>query len=500
MALNVQTVGDEAIYIPWPGYTGTPIPTSGKTIPGLTGRKELRTIKNKAGQIIWAHKWHLNLSGENCTFSITSNDVKATSTATMGRCKNGKTLTVTVTPNEGYEFEQWSDGNTNNPRTFTMTSHLNYSVTCVSNITVRFFAYESASTPFATAKISRGSTAESVTPAASASGIVGWTFDGWHCKGAGNSKITDALTEDTDFYAYWYKEFNNLIIRTSDLPGNNSTSGTPDEEALTPNNYSYVWLNHLAYASELSLPAGATVSIAYLMSLLNHDGNVTSHYLNIAPCIISSGFQYDPRTAIAIEYGDETYSYSTVPTRKISETWRNIYKGSRTWDANKQKWVYTNSLDEGVTLKIDTSESPTLKNDWGKYAPLQWYNNGHWYDDSALIDGTTGAAIPIADWALLTPKFVGRWSRPTDTNPNAYDPKKHSHLSSSINTNRSVDNGLIQVDFDDYCVEGRTTYPIPATMEDGLPANELTLLMSKQSVACTVQWRLLIHQLKFDLR
>jgi hypothetical protein len=105
-AFNLQTAGDEAIYVPWPGYTGTPTPTSGKTISGLTGKKELKRIyrgdvtktvngvkvldptKATDDKVIWAHKWRLNLSGDNCSFSMTSNDPKFTQSGNVGRCKD----------------------------------------------------------------------------------------------------------------------------------------------------------------------------------------------------------------------------------------------------------------------------------------------------------------------------------------------------------------------------------------------------------------------------
>lgn len=497
MAFNVQTAGDEAIYVKFPGASGRPTPASGRSITLPEGTKEVRRIwkgtSKTDANVIWAHKWRLNLSGENCSFSMSSNDPKFTQSGNVGRCKDAKTITVTVTPSEGYEFEKWNDGSTANPRTFTMTSHISYSVSCVANITISFYPYESATSPIKTVRVARGTKASDVLPTTAETGIIGWTFDGWHSRGATTASIYDALTSDASFYAYWYKEFNNIIARTSTLPGSNNSTN-PD----VPNNKSYIWMVHLAWASELSLPAGATVSIAYLMSLLNHDGNATSHYLTVAPCMLTSGFQYDPRTSITSGYDGNTYP--TVPNNRINETWSSIYHGERTWNDSKQKWVYTNVKDEGVSLKMDTNATPTLKNDWGKYVPLQWYNEFHWYDEGSLIDENTGAAIPVSDWTVLESKFVGHWSRPSDTNPNQYDPMKHSHLSSTLNTNRSVDNGLIQVDFDDYCVEGRTSYPIPAAMEDGLPANELALFLSKQSSGCVVQWRMLIHQIKFDLR
>ena len=53
------------------------------------------------------------------TITVTVND------ATMGSASyslDGNTAVLTATPNEGYEFTAWNDGNTENPRTVTVTS------------------------------------------------------------------------------------------------------------------------------------------------------------------------------------------------------------------------------------------------------------------------------------------------------------------------------------------------------------------------------------------
>ena len=53
------------------------------------------------------------------TITVTVND------ATMGSATytlDGNTAVLTATPNEGYEFTGWNDGNTENPRTVTVTS------------------------------------------------------------------------------------------------------------------------------------------------------------------------------------------------------------------------------------------------------------------------------------------------------------------------------------------------------------------------------------------
>ena len=43
----------------------------------------------------------------------------------------GDTIVISVTPNEGYEFNGWADGNTDNPRTITMTADVVLSAQCV---------------------------------------------------------------------------------------------------------------------------------------------------------------------------------------------------------------------------------------------------------------------------------------------------------------------------------------------------------------------------------
>ena len=41
-----------------------------------------------------------------------------------GTYNYGESVTITATPNDGYTFSQWSDGNTDNPRTFTVTEDI----------------------------------------------------------------------------------------------------------------------------------------------------------------------------------------------------------------------------------------------------------------------------------------------------------------------------------------------------------------------------------------
>ena len=45
--------------------------------------------------------------------------------------EDGQTITVTITPYSGYVFQQWADGNTDNPRTFTITENMSVEAICI---------------------------------------------------------------------------------------------------------------------------------------------------------------------------------------------------------------------------------------------------------------------------------------------------------------------------------------------------------------------------------
>ena len=195
MAFNVQTAGDEAIYVKFPGASGRPTPASGRAIALPEGTKEVRCIwkgtSKTDANVIWVHKWRLALSGSNCSFSMSSNDAKFEQSGTTGRCKDGKTITVTVNPNTNYKFDGWNDGNTSNPRTFTMKSHVSFSASASLIVhTVRFIDYNG--TVLKTESVVHGSGAT----APSNPSRDGYTFTGW-------DKAYNIIVADTDVYAQY---------------------------------------------------------------------------------------------------------------------------------------------------------------------------------------------------------------------------------------------------------------------------------------------------------
>ena len=63
---------------------------------------------------------------KNFTITVNSNNDAWGTVAGTGTYADGATATLTATPNSGYEFEKWQDGNTQNPRSITVTADETY--------------------------------------------------------------------------------------------------------------------------------------------------------------------------------------------------------------------------------------------------------------------------------------------------------------------------------------------------------------------------------------
>ncbi|MCQ2310691.1 MAG: leucine-rich repeat protein [Paludibacteraceae bacterium] len=57
------------------------------------------------------------------TLSVTASENGSVNTDISGQYREGETVTLTATPEQGFRFIQWSDGNTDNPRQLTITAN-----------------------------------------------------------------------------------------------------------------------------------------------------------------------------------------------------------------------------------------------------------------------------------------------------------------------------------------------------------------------------------------
>ena len=156
---------------------------------------------------------------------------------------------LTANANSGYRFAQWSDGNTDNPRTIIVTENKTY--------TAEFVLEE-----FALYAISASPELGYVKHTIEAIAIEGFEFDRWSDDNTENPR-TIVLTEDTKLYAYFRmaQGGNPVDLETSKISSANiyTTNGTLHVENATENYHILDAAGRLIYsgnATTLTLPRG----------------------------------------------------------------------------------------------------------------------------------------------------------------------------------------------------------------------------------------------------
>lgn len=103
-------------------------PTSGVQVYDNTGYRVVSTYWNSEGKWIGTSNVTLYAHWTPIPYTITvnSSNVSQGTAAGGGTYDYGTNHQITATPNECYRFVQWSDGNTENPRTITVTGDATY--------------------------------------------------------------------------------------------------------------------------------------------------------------------------------------------------------------------------------------------------------------------------------------------------------------------------------------------------------------------------------------
>lgn len=86
----------------------------------VTGNATYKAIFNAVGSIYY-------------TVKVQASPAGAGSVSGAGSYEEGTVITLTATPNEGYTFSRWNDGNTQNPRTVTVLSNMSFTAFFTSN-------------------------------------------------------------------------------------------------------------------------------------------------------------------------------------------------------------------------------------------------------------------------------------------------------------------------------------------------------------------------------
>lgn len=180
-------------------------------------------------------RWSNNLTVNPYTFTVTDNvnltaffemddinyyDVMVLSdNTTMGTAegtasvREGYTTVISATPNTGYHFTQWNDGNTDNPRTVTVTGDVTYTASFAPNsyTITALSANETMGTVDGTDSYNYGTTATLTANAAT-----GYQFTQWNDGNTSNPREV-SVASDSTFTAY----FERISFTVTALSSNN---------------------------------------------------------------------------------------------------------------------------------------------------------------------------------------------------------------------------------------------------------------------------------------
>ncbi len=185
----------------------------------------------------------------NYKITTTVNDNAMGSVTESGEYTYGSEITLTATANDGYRFTQWSDGNTENPRTITVTENKTYTAEFKLNL-------------YTLIAHSQNPNIGGVEITLTAKPIKGFEFYSWSDGNTENPR-TIILTEDTELYAYFVMSQGGtpVDLETSKISSADiyTQNGTLHVENVTENYHVLDAAGRLIYsgnASTLTLPRG----------------------------------------------------------------------------------------------------------------------------------------------------------------------------------------------------------------------------------------------------
>lgn len=172
----------------------------------------------------------------------------------------GTTITLTANPATGYEFKQWSDGNTSNPRSVTVTGNATYTAQFTENkYTIAFNG--NGNTGGSMSSLTNVGYDDSKTLTANVFTKTGYTFNGWNTKADGSgtsyadkasvSKLSATNGATVTLYAKW--KANSYTINFNANGGSGSMSNltmTYDTaQNLTANSFTRTGYDFLGWST-----------------------------------------------------------------------------------------------------------------------------------------------------------------------------------------------------------------------------------------------------------
>ena len=255
---------------------------------------------------------------ETHTLTVLSNDNAMGSVSGSGTYKQGQSVTITATPNNGYHFSHWSDGNTDNPRIVEITQDTTFTAYFKDNLYTISVDANNSEGGFTQGS---GTYKYGTYTEIKATANNGYHFSHWDDGNTDNPRVVQ-VTEDQTYTAYFHKNTYTVSVDYNSAYGTvaGPTSGEYlDEITLTATpNLGYVFVKW---------SDGVTTNPRTIV--LTKDMTLSAHFAQAysGQCGNDLYWKYDPDAqTIAITGSGEMYHYtaSTQPWILFKEQIRKV--------------------------------------------------------------------------------------------------------------------------------------------------------------------------------
>ena len=302
-----------------------------------------------------------------------------------GTFDEGSTITITATPNSGYHFTQWSDGNTNASRTVTVTGNATYTAYFEANAPNQY-TITVLSNNAAWGTVSGGGTyAAGSTATISATANSGYHFVQWN-DGNTNATRTVSVNSDATYIATFEADapvqYTITVVSANTTMGTVSGSGTYNAgstvtiTATANNGYHFVqWNDGNTNAIRTITVTGNATYVATFEANQTQQYTITVLANNDSWGNVTGGGRYDASSSVTInampysgyrfvQWNDGNENASRSITVTADATYIATFEPVTGIDeADGESWVlYPNPATDAVTI-VGVSQATVTIND-----------------------------------------------------------------------------------------------------------------------------------------
>ena len=201
---------------------------------GATGDVFFKNLTSIKGEKIWLEaKW----SGQTHTIAVTTDPKDAGSASGGGEIEDGATATLTATPNAGYSFCCWTNGNevvsTDNPWTFTVTADEIYTAVFTGNVYTVTYKTDGGKPKDPTRVVTFGA-AYGEPPSVSQDG---YELEGWYTESDGEGIRIDPdtkvfIAENHKLWAHWTEKTEFDVTFVDSIGKRSTTKPYPRDQPI----------------------------------------------------------------------------------------------------------------------------------------------------------------------------------------------------------------------------------------------------------------------------